>query len=205
MKNDKKGFTLTEILVVIVIIGIVLAISIPSIVAIRKRINERLLQSKIDTILVAAELYGRDKGFATDTLIYVYTLINADYLNNDIEQNATNCTGLHTENGCVIDPTNDTSLNEHKILIKRTGNSIVAVWDGTEGSSSEKELVDDVKERLECDVITESNPCLYPKDSVNNYLYYSGVMWRILGVYKIDGTEVVKMVTDDNVVWEVTT
>ncbi len=200
--RNKKGFTLTEILIVIVIIGIVLAISIPSIIAIRNRINERLLQSKIDTILVAAELYGRDKGFTQDTIIHVYTLVESNYIEEDTKQNTTNCTGDHTSDGCVLNPVDDTSLNDKPILIKRKGNSYVAIWDGKEGSSSEKELVKDVKERLECTEATPEKPCLYPKDSVNNYLYYSGIMWRILGVYNIDGIEVVKMITDDNVVWE---
>ena len=47
--NKKAGFTLTEILIVIVIIGIILAIAIPSIIAIRKRINEICRPSNHDT------------------------------------------------------------------------------------------------------------------------------------------------------------
>ena len=42
-------------------------------------------------------------------------------------------------------------------------------------------------------------------DDPNNYLYYSGIMWRVIGVYKIDGKEVAKMITDDTVVWEIET
>ena len=38
MKN-KKGFTLIEMLVVIALIGVVIAIAIPSITLVRKRIN----------------------------------------------------------------------------------------------------------------------------------------------------------------------
>ena len=37
----------------------------------------------------------------------------------------------------------------------------------------------------------------------NNYLYYSGIMWRVLGVYKIDNKEVAKLISNDNVVWEI--
>lgn len=201
--NKKLGFTLTEILIVIVIIGVVLAISIPSIIAVRKRINERLLENKKDLILVAAELYGKDKGITTDTIIYVYTLIEAKYIDADIKSNDSNCSGEHTEKGCVINPVDDSSLNNERILIKKNGNGVIAIWNGNEGSSTDKELVDAIKDKLNCGVITESEPCLFTGNNPDNYLYYSGIMWRIMGIYKIDGKEVVKMVTDDNVVWEV--
>lgn len=200
--NKKAGFTLTEILIVIVIIGIILAIAIPSIIAIRKRINERLYEGKKDQILVAAELYGRDKGITTDTIIYVYTLIDAKYLKSEISQNDSNCSGEHTNNGCILNPVDDSSLNNKRILIKRTGKTIIAVWEGKEGSSTSEELVGAIKDQLQCEEITESKPCLYTGTNPDNYLYYSGVMWRIIGIYKIDGKEVVKMVTDDNVIWE---
>lgn len=202
-KNKKAGFTLTEILIVIVIIGVVLAIAIPSIIAIRKRINERLLENKKDIILVAAELYGRDKGFNTDTIIYVYTLIEAGYVDADIDSNNSNCNGEHTEKGCVINPVDDSSLNNERILIKKNGNGVIAIWNGNEGSSTDKELVEAIKDKLNCEVVTESEPCLFTGENPDNYLYYSGIMWRVMGVYKIDGKEVVKMVTDDNVIWEI--
>lgn len=200
--NRKSGFTLTEVLVVIVIIGIVLAISIPSIIAIRNRINMRLLEGKKEQILVAAELYGRDKGFTTDTVIYVYTLIEAKYLDGEIEQNDSNCSGEHTSDGCILNPVDDSSLNNEKILIKRNGNTVIAIWDGREGSSTSQELINAIKDKLQCSTVTESNPCLFTGSNPDNYLYYSGIMWRVIGIYKIDGKEVVKMVTDDNVVWE---
>lgn len=199
LKKNKKGFTLTEILIVIVIIGIVLAISIPSIIAIRKRINERLLENKKDIILVAAELYGQDNAIYTDTIIHVYDLINEKYIEPDIKQNNSNCSGEYTENGCVINPVDDSSLNNERILIKREGKSVIAIWDGEIGSTTSKELVDAVKDKLNCDEITESKPCLFTGKNPDNYLYYSGIMWRIIGIYKIDGKETIKMITDDTI------
>ena len=78
MKN-KKGFTLVEMLVVIALIGVVIAIAIPSITLVRKRINIRLLNEKKDEILVAAQLYGSDKKFEQDTIIKVYELLDEKY------------------------------------------------------------------------------------------------------------------------------
>jgi len=171
-------------------------------VLIRKRINERLLDNKKQLILVAAENYGRDRNFTQDTIIYVYTLIDSKYINAEVDSGKGTCTSSHSEMGCVLNPVDDSSLNEEKILIKVTGNSIIAIWGGQEGSTTDKDLVDSVKDDLKCDTVTESEPCLYTGNNPNNYLYYSGVMWRIIGIYKIDGIEVLKMVTDDNVVWD---
>ena len=47
----KKGFTLTEVLIVIVLIGVLIGIAVPSATAIRKKINQRLYSEKKKEIL----------------------------------------------------------------------------------------------------------------------------------------------------------
>ena len=161
-------------------------------------------------ILVAAELYGKDKGIQTETRIKVSTLLNENYIEKDTNQNTTNCTGANTDNGCVINPVDNTSLNNEDILIKISGSNIIAIWNGQLGTTTSVQLVSAIKEVLDCSNLSETNPCLFGRDekdttqitNPNNYLYNSGIMWRILGIYKIDGNEVVKMITDDTVVWE---
>lgn len=236
MKRHKKGFTLTEVLIVIVIIGIILTIAIPSVMAIRRRINERLFETKKEEILVAAELYGKDKGIKTETTIYVYTLLGEKYIEKDIEHNAEGCTGENTENGCVINPVDDTSINDTPIVIKPSGASIVAIWNGNASSSESKELVAALKNTY-CKngkwtaypdytadngttvsydfcctkngsswaTIPTGSTCLIKNDEVSgsgNYLWDSGIMWRLIGIYNLEGRETVKMVTDDTVTWE---
>lgn len=129
MNNRKKGFTLTEILVVIVIIGIILAIAIPGIVSVRNRIYKRLLEDKRDIILVAAKLYAKDKELDEDTTITVFDLIEYKYVETDVEPNEKNCTGDNTAYGCVINPVTDTHLNNDKILIVKNGKSYEATWE----------------------------------------------------------------------------
>lgn len=208
--KKKKGFTLTEILVVIVLIGVIMAIAIPSVVEVRKRINKRLLSEKKQEILVAAQLYGNDRKLTTDTYINVYTLLE-DYIKRDVDPNNTNCKGSNTTNGCIINPVDDTSMNNDRILIRVNGKSLVAVWDDGSviGGLEPSNLVEIVKSNLNC---TEQNKkvdegkCVYSLDNMtdpNNYLYYSGIMWRVLGVYKIDNKEVAKLISNDNVVWEI--
>lgn len=208
MKDIKKGFTISEVLVVIVVIGIILAISIPSITAIRKRSNERLLDSKKDIILVAAKLYAKDKGLDGDNYVYVYELINTRYVDSEVKLNNENCKGEHSSNGCVLNPVDNSSLNEEKILIRLINDNYISIWDGETGVSGDKDLVDTVKDKLGCtDDMVNNMECVFcynnsSCDNPDNYLYYSGIMWRVLGVYNINGEQVAKMVTDDTVVWE---
>lgn len=217
MKN-KKGFTITEILVVIAVIGLILAIAIPSIVGIRKKSNERLLESKKDIILVAAELYAKDKGWTKDTEMYVYQLVDEGYITPDIKNGSDNCSGENTLNGCVSDPTNPSgNLNNERIVVKINEDNHIAIWDGTVGTTTDEDLIDEVMDRLGCTEDTvrdgECFYCVRPDTSKgettdnmcttdpDNYLYYSGIMWRVMGIYEIDGKLVAKMITEDTIIW----
>ena len=154
MKN-KKGFTLVEMLVVIALIGVVIAIAIPSITLVRKRINIRLLNEKKDEILVAAQLYGSDKKFEQDTIIKVYELLDEKYIKKDTDHGSSGCTGENTSKGCVSDPTDstrDSGLNNEEILIRVTGNGVIAIWksDDSVANVDPKELVPIIKKMLDC-------------------------------------------------------
>ena len=59
MKNN-KGFTLTEILATLVIIGIIVAIAIPSFNKLSKQFEKDYYNSLEDTILASAKNYYKD-------------------------------------------------------------------------------------------------------------------------------------------------
>ena len=52
--RNKKGFTLTEVLVTIAIIGIVLLIAVPSIMVINRSVKKRELETKKEVLISAA-------------------------------------------------------------------------------------------------------------------------------------------------------
>lgn len=56
----KSGFTLVELLAVILILSLLMVIAVPSIMAISKKMNERGLDSKIELIEDAAVLYAQN-------------------------------------------------------------------------------------------------------------------------------------------------
>lgn len=65
-KRKKKGFTLVELLVVIMIIGIVLGISIPAVVNLQKSQNARKFEYFTTIVGEAADLYVEQYGKSFD-------------------------------------------------------------------------------------------------------------------------------------------
>jgi len=58
MRNNDKGFTLIELMIVVVIIGILAAIAIPNFIAMQNRAKEGSTKSNMHTVQLAAEDYG---------------------------------------------------------------------------------------------------------------------------------------------------
>ena len=58
MVRNAKGFTLIELMIVVVIIGILAAIAIPNFIAMQNRAKEGSTKSNMHTVQLAAEDYG---------------------------------------------------------------------------------------------------------------------------------------------------
>ena len=125
MKN--KGFTLVELLSVIVIMGVLLIIAIPGVNGISRNVKEQMFCNKTRVLEKAARLYGQD--FYDDIIDNGLMVVSVkDLINNNLfEKEDKEC----ETNGkpCVIDPRNNTSLDEATLTITVKEKSTRAYYD----------------------------------------------------------------------------
>ena len=112
----KNGFTLVELLAVIVIMALLLTIAVPSVIGISKKIKTNMFCSKVEDIESAAKLYGEDYIDQIDknngTTITVYKLIE----NNLFKKEDKDCDKT-SNTTCVLDPRDGSSMDKNQILI----------------------------------------------------------------------------------------
>ncbi len=148
---NKKGFTLTELLVVVAIISIITLIAVPSVVAINKNMNKRIYGNKVETIISAAQIYAGNNpdifNGRTEVKVYVRELIQTNYVSSDVAAGTGNCSSESTM-GCLIDPRNKISMNENYVLLKKKGVGVSAEFNGTESQVVEGTLVEQVCNRF---------------------------------------------------------
>ena len=137
---NKKGFTLVEVLAVIVIIGILGTIAVVSVTVISSKNKEKIYNSKVDSIELAAVTYIQD-----NKNIYnekkgnnncIYLSINFLLDNNYIKKDNNNCDESST---CIEDPrTKGEYLDGKFVKIELKNNQFVATYFASRPSNCTK-------------------------------------------------------------------
>ena len=111
--NNKKGFTLVELLAVVALVAILAAVATPAITAVSKKSKQKMYDSKIKMIEAAAVMCAEKTNdtYPCDT---VEDLCKAGYLS--VESGAT----------CQKNPINDKELAQCYIEITKTRGRYVA-------------------------------------------------------------------------------
>ena len=122
-----KGFTLVELLAVIVILALLLTIAVPNVISLSKKIRNNMFCTKVDNIEIASKLYGDDNldGFIDGQMeLYVSDLID----NNVFKKEDKNCVLRNSSNPCVKDPRNNAMMDTDKIILKKQDKQITAEY-----------------------------------------------------------------------------
>lgn len=138
---NNKGFTLVELLAVIVLISVVALIGTTSVIGVRKAINKKLFFTKLDLVIEAAKDYGSDNkdkiSNSINTIIiegknYKYIEETVDFLisENYYETDETDSSGNHA----LINNMDNIVYNDLKVKIYKKNNRIHAcICDNKDG------------------------------------------------------------------------
>lgn len=123
----KKGFTLVELLGVVVLLGIVITVAVTSVGAITNSIKKNMLNEKVAFIEESATLFGEDiKGsiMSSDKKYnnypcksYIVSDLIPEYLDKD---NDNTCLDKNSSGkvGCIVDPTDQNNyLDKYEVII----------------------------------------------------------------------------------------
>ena len=126
MKN--KGFTLVELLAVIVIMALLLTVAVPSVIGVANKIRTNMFCSKVKDIESAAKLYGNDY---IDEINNSKTITVQDLINNNMYKKESNDCVLNDPTGekpCVKDPRDNSKMDNKQIIISIKNKRVTAQY-----------------------------------------------------------------------------
>lgn len=168
MKEKKYGFTLIEVLVVIIILGLLAVILYPTFDKLIKNNKEKLYEKQVETLEHSASLWGTDNlsllNNAGTYRLDLNTLYTAGYINNDDIINPMTGTDM---TGCVVV---DWQGNANQYSYK---------YDPDCNILSIREVASELINNTTTTEYYDGKLLTGSQDA--NYVWYSGFVWRIMG------------------------
>ena len=193
MKKNKKGFTLVELLAVIVILAVILIIAMPKITDVIKNSKIASFESSAKTIAAQAEKKKMEKEILEDTgsinCSDVVKLNNNDY---------SSCSITFDGNTAKVSLVGSGKFEGLQIINGTKDNATATITTSSTKTGVDfiKELYNDEEKRtangLKKDTTSDAN-IRYVGANPNNYVEFNGETWRIIGVFGSN----LKLVRDD--------
>jgi prepilin-type N-terminal cleavage/methylation domain-containing protein len=121
-KMKKNGFTLVELLAVLVILALLITIAVPNVIKISQTIKVNMFCQKVTYIEAAAKLYGQDHfdDLSADKPINIKVsdLVNYGYYKKASDK----CVVGDSANPCVLDPRDNSMLDNNEIALVLASN-----------------------------------------------------------------------------------
>ena len=120
MKN--KGFTLAELIGVIVVLALISLVTIPAVSNTLKANRIKLCKTQVSNIIAAAKSYGADNLFSLDTIsgVSLETLIKYGYIDDKIQNPVTKEIYRYVKNNSEL---GDNEINANTLIINITRNN----------------------------------------------------------------------------------
>lgn len=165
IKENRKGFTLVELLAVIVLMAVLITVAVPGITRVGRSLKVQSFCSKIKIIESAALEYAND--YYADTVasntnsidnVSLMDLINMGYIkgDNDIKSTLTDdekkdqakgkkfCVLYSKNSYCLVDPRDDTSMDYKLVKIWMENNRLYASFRYQSSDADNKICGDDI-------------------------------------------------------------
>lgn len=131
----KNGFTMVELLAVIVILAVLISIAVPAAMNTSTKIQGNMFCTKVETIEKAAQLWGQDRydevlnsnitvdgeEKTSSEMVSVKELVKTSYLKKDTEN-------PEVEGVFITDPRDDASMMDNELLVYVKNSRIYASY-----------------------------------------------------------------------------
>ena len=194
----KRGFTLIEMLGILVVLAVIILVSLPSIVQTNKNSKQAELDDNRKTIFMAAETYidlNKDASANLKKNNYYYvkltTLVDEGLLSSNLKNPATNLEKTVAEGKYWV----EARLNNGKV------NYSLVNENPYEKETKEAEMVYTIlvnKKDVERDKLNSGiNRYIMVDSNPNNYVRFNNELWRIVA---LEADKTVKMIKEESVI-----
>lgn len=191
----KRGFTLIEMLGILVVLSVIILVSLPSIIQTNRNSKQSELKDAEKTIIMAAETYIGISDVASQNLeknkyyyVKLTTLVTEGLLPSNMKNPKTNLEKTIAEGNYWV----EARINNGETIYTLVDNNPY------EGEASDSELVYNILlekgEVVRDKLLTNSNRYVYNNSNPNNYVRFNNQTWRIVA---LEADKTIKIVMDD--------